>query len=585
MKRLQLLKRLALIACALVLPSTGGGADRTWIERSDRNAALVFDRLGTFAPEQASYFGAERFDAQVLDLKPGHVARFDAATQRAQAELERRRRTEADARVRQDLDILIEALARQRRTRSLEQRLLVPYYELPKSVFQGLQILLDARNSAARQQHALPRLQRYAGMSPGATPLALLARARTAERVDIAGLIWPYEGEVVQGLANCERFIAGIAELFRDSSVSGWEPAHEQLAAQLRDYCAWVKRAVLPHTRKSHRLPRELYDDRLRSEGVAIGAEQAIALGRFGFGEIRDEMTRIAADIARERSLPSADYRDVLRQLKRDAVPPDRILALYRERLAAIEQIVARERLVTLPQRAVSIRLASEAESAAIPAPYFNLPRLIGNRGEMGEFVLPLRNPNAQSAAALDDYTADAVTWTLIAHEARPGHDLQFASMVERGVSLARAVFAFNSTNAEGWGLYAESLVLSYLAPDARLFSLQWRLLRAARAFLDPMVNLGRMTSAEAKAFLMREVAVSEPFAQQEADRYAFDAPGQAVSYFYGYSKLRELRLKAELALGERFDLQRFNDLVLAQGLLPPQLLERAVLDELARAR
>jgi uncharacterized protein (DUF885 family) len=127
--------------------------------------------------------------------------------------------------------------------------------------------------------------------------------------------------------------------------------------------------------------------------------------------------------------------------------------------------------------------------------------------------------------------------------------------------------------------------VLPYLAPDARLFSLQWRLLRAARAFLDPMVNLGRMTSAEAKAFLMREVAVSEPFAQQEADRYAFDAPGQAVSYFYGYSKLRELRLKAELALGERFDLQRFNDLVLAQGLLPPQLLERAVLDELARAR
>ena len=70
-----------------------------------------------------------------------------------------------------------------------------------------------------------------------------------------------------------------------------------------------------------------------------------------------------------------------------------------------------------------------------------------------------------------------------------------------------------------------------------------------------------------------------------QAYRYAFRMPGQAVSYFYGYTRLRELRLKAELALGPRFEQRRFHDLVIAQGLLPPKLLERTVMQEIERMR
>ena len=155
--------------------------------------------------------------------------------------------------------------------------------------------------------------------------------------------------------------------------------------------------------------------------------------------------------------------------------------------------------------------------------------------------------------------------------------------MVERGVPLARAVFAWNSTNVEGWGLYAEAIMLPYYPAEGQLFALQLRLMRAARAFLDPMVNLGRMTPQAAKDYLMREVTLSEAMAQQEADRYAFRAPGQAVSYLYGYSRLRELRMKAEIALGLHFEPQEFHDLIIAQGLLPPRLLESAVMAELSR--
>ena len=569
---------------AVVVAAAAGVAtaqDRAWIEASDRYSNQLLETLGAFYPEWMSELGLERYDTAVRDLQQRRVERADAALSAMAARLRAARLNERDARVREDLEILLDAIARERRTALLEQRLLVPYRDLPREVFEGLQVLLDQRNADSRKQHALERLRRYAGITPGTQPIAELARARTLERAE-GGRLWPYRGEVEQQLGNCQRYVAGIAELFRASPVQGWEPAHERLATQLAAHCEWVKSAVLPRARPAPALPPEIYADRLRRVGVDITPEQAIALGTTTFAEVREQMGHVAAALARDKNLPSADYREVLRALKRDAVPPEQMLELYKGRLAELEKIIVREKLITLPSRAASIRLASEAESAAIPAPYMNAPRLIGNKGELGEFVIPLTNPNAKGGVN-DDFTAPASAWSLTAHEARPGHELQFTAMVERGVSLARAVFASNSTNAEGWGLYAEAITLPYYPDDGRLFALQLRLMRAARCFLDPMVNLGRIPPQAAKDFLMQEVLLSDAMAQQEADRYAFRWPGQAVSYLYGYSRLRELRMKAEIALREKFDQREFHDLIIAQGLLPPRLLEQAVLAELAR--
>jgi uncharacterized protein (DUF885 family) len=68
--------------------------------------------------------------------------------------------------------------------------------------------------------------------------------------------------------------------------------------------------------------------------------------------------------------------------------------------------------------------------------------------------------------------------------------------------------------------------------------------------------------------------------ANQEVERYTFWAPGQANAYFYGYLRLRELRDGVEKAMGNRFSAQAFHDFVLAQGLLPPRLLKKAVFDD-----
>ena len=72
-------------------------------------------------------------------------------------------------------------------------------------------------------------------------------------------------------------------------------------------------------------------------------------------------------------------------------------------------------------------------------------------------------------------------------------------------------------------------------------------------------------------------MGLSKAMARQELDRYTFNAPGQAGSYFYGYSRLLELRAETELALGDKFDRLAFNNFVIDQGMLPPDLLAKAV--------
>jgi hypothetical protein len=259
------------------------------------------------------------------------------------------------------------------------------------------------------------------------------------------------------------------------------------------------------------------------------------------------------------------------------------ILPFYKKRLGEIEAIIVKQNLVTLPDRPARIRIATPAESTEQPAPHMSPPPLLNNTGEQGEFVLPLNMPPTKGVTKpekIDDFTYDAASWTIIAHEARPGHELQFDSMVEHGVSRARALYAFNSTNVEGWGLYAEYITKPYMPLEGQLISLQFRLQRAARAFLDPELQSGKIKPEDAMRVLTEDVNLSVPYAKQEVERYTFRSPGQANSYFYGFTKLLELRKETEAALGKKFDQKKFHDFILAQGLLPPNLMRQAVLQD-----
>ncbi|HEX9773318.1 MAG TPA: DUF885 domain-containing protein [Steroidobacteraceae bacterium] len=577
--------RQGFLALMLAASALAQANDAAWVEQSNANAAPLLDVMARYAPESAAALGVDGHDEAVFDLKPGYDTRFEADLAALSGELEAKLATTTEPRVRQDLQILVTAARDQATTSRLNRQLMLPYFDLGQVLFRSFDSLLDPRVAKERYPAALTRLRRYTGTEPGYTPIAELARARIEERFATPGLTGPWTVEVEQSLENQPRYLDGIKEAFEKSGLEAWQDEHAKLVSQLDEHAKWVKSTVLPRARRTNRLPPEIYADNLRNFGVKADPQELIQTALIGYMQARDELDALARQVARERKYPDADYRAVLAQLKKDTIANDDLMPTYRARLGNIEEIVRRERIVTMPDRAAVIRLASEGESTAQPAPHLSPPRLIGNTGEPAEFVLPLENPNAPPGTKMDDFTFDAITWTLTAHEARPGHELQFAKMVENGTSIPRVIFAFNSANVEGWALYAEAVMKQYLPVEGQIGSLQMRLMRAARAFLDPMINLGTMEPVAAQQFLMKEVGLSEPMAKQEIDRYSFRAPGQATSYFYGYQKQLELRARAEMALGARFDELSYHDFVIGEGLLPPELLEQAVMERYVAPR
>ena len=557
-----------------------------WTRRSDLLAAPVVELYALAQPESTSAMGLALADAHTTDLAGDWRGRIRSAVARATQSLEEARNTERDPRVREDIAILLDAVQKIARGIDVEEAHLVALVDVPRLVFKGLRVLLDEQNPIARKRLALGRLRRYAGLEPGSVALAVSAEADTRGRLRQPGLTGPYEVELRTALGLGPVLVEGIGDLLRGSGLDGWDDAYAALRAQCAAYAAFVERELLPRARADHRLPPAVYAQALQRVGVDIPPAELTALAHAAFDAIQAEMQTLAPQVADELGLTSYDYRSVIRDLKRRQIHGDAgaIVTFYRKRLDELEAIVRREKLLTLPDRPARIRVATLAESAESPVAHMNPAPLIDNTGQVGEFVLPLDVPPAAGAdpAAVersDDFTHDAITWTLTAHEARPGHEVQFDRMVEAELSLARAVFAFNSVNVEGWALYAEQVMLPFMPRAGQLCSLQMRLHRAARAFLDPELQSGQIAPADAQAFLERELVFSPTFARSEVERYTFRSPGQATSYFYGYIKLVALRAETEKALGPAFDACAFHDFVLDQGLLPPAALRTAVLE------
>jgi uncharacterized protein (DUF885 family) len=551
------------------------GETPEWVQKSDEAAKPLLEYITKYTPESGSSIGVDQADEGVADLKPNIYRRSTEDGEKIIRQLQATEAAESDPKVRLDLEILVTALKNGLETRRLNQELMLPFYDVGEVVFDGMQSLLDPRNSASRQAKAIVRLARYAGQETGFEAITELAKARTEEMLGNTQLVRPYVAQVNDAINNTQTYLDGVAESFRAAKLTGWEPAHAALARQLLDYKNWLQKTILPQARQTNVLPEAIYADNLKNNGVLIDPHTLMERARFEFVEIRDEMQTLAKVIAQQDNLSSSDYRDVIRHLKHKTVSPDKLLAFYQERLAQIEKLVTENNIVTLPKRPTIIRLASGAETAEEPAPHMNPPRLIGNHGEYGEFVIP----NGKDGVD-EDFVNEGESWTLTAHEARPGHDLQFTSMVDNGVSIARSIFADNSANVEGWAVYMEAVMEPFEPLDGQLFSLDDRLLRISRAFLDPMLNLGLMKPEEAQAFLVHEVVLSESDAKGEVGRYTYRAPGQAAAYFYGYMSLRELRERTELALKTSFNEKAYHDFILSQGLLPLNLMTEAIQDE-----
>ncbi|GAB4520457.1 MAG: hypothetical protein Tsb0010_04770 [Parvularculaceae bacterium] len=148
-------------------------------------------------------------------------------------------------------------------------------------------------------------------------------------------------------------------------------------------------------------------------------------------------------------------------------------------------------------------------------------------------------------------------------HEAIPGHHLN-SEVTARSGGGGR----FNSGYAEGWAIYAE-----YLAVEAGLYSSDYdrtgmiakHLWAASRLVIEPGIHLHGWSRDQAIAFMREHSAMPEAEIALEIDRY-IAMPAQSLSYMLGYLEFRDMRRRAEAALGEKFDIREFHHVVMAGG-------------------
>jgi len=200
-----------------------------------------------------------------------------------------------------------------------------------------------------------------------------------------------------------------------------------------------------------------------------------------------------------------------------------------------------------------------------------------------GEYMSPSEDGSRPGIFYVNTYDLPTrKTWDaedLFLHEAIPGHHFQLALQQELGELPAFRRFGGETAFIEGWGLYSEGLGKDlgvYTDPYSWFGRLQGELWRAVRLVVDTGLHSKGWTRQQVLDYMFENSSVSEPDAIAEAERY-IAWPGQALAYKIGELKIKELRARAEAALGDRFDIREFHAEVLKDGSVPLDILEQKI--------
>ena len=237
---------------------------------------------------------------------------------------------------------------------------------------------------------------------------------------------------------------------------------------------------------------------------------------------------------------------------------------------AFIAQVMAKapEYFHTLPKAPLEVRAVEEWRQETAPVAFYNAPTPDGSRP--GIYYVNLADMNQVLKPQIEGISY---------HEGAPGHHFQIARQIElTGLPKFRR-FGGYGAYAEGWGLYAERIGKEmgfYQDPYSEFGHLSLELWRAVRLVTDTGLHGKRWTREQAIRYFQDNSLLSERDIVKEVERY-INWPGQATSYKIGQLKIVELRRKAEQALGNRFDIRDFHEVVLANGSLPLDVLEAQV--------
>lgn len=221
-----------------------------------------------------------------------------------------------------------------------------------------------------------------------------------------------------------------------------------------------------------------------------------------------------------------------------------------------------------LPKAALDVRAVEPFREQTASVAFYNPPAPDGSRP--GIYYVNLADMNQVLKPQIEGITY---------HEGAPGHHFQIAFAQEQGDLPKFRKFGFYGAYTEGWGLYAEQLGKEmgfYQDPYSDFGRLSLELWRATRLVTDSGMHAKRWTREQAIEYFKQNTLLSDRDIVKEVERYLV-WPGQATSYKTGQLKILALRAKARKALGDRFDIRDFHQVVLGSGALPLGVLEEQV--------
>ncbi|GIH15086.1 DUF885 domain-containing protein [Rugosimonospora africana] len=308
------------------------------------------------------------------------------------------------------------------------------------------------------------------------------------------------------------------------------------------------RRLIAMHT-TTRRSAEELHETGLRM--VAQLAEEYREIGGRAFGT-----TKLPDIFDRLRNDPALRWRD-----------GDELLDAARSAVARAEA-AAPSWFGRLPDRGCEVRAVPADEAPGAAGAYYTPRAIDGSRP--GIYFA-----NTHEAQERDRTQSESTAF----HEAVPGHHFQSSIAMElTGLPMLRRLAPFTAYT-EGWGLYSERLAVEmglYSDDIALLGMLSTDSLRAARLVVDTGMHAKGWSRAQAARYLMEQTPVMPIEVESEIDRY-IAAPGQALAYMVGRLEIQRIRAAAEKALGPRFDIRGFHDVILGSGALPLSVLAELV--------
>ncbi|HKN54858.1 MAG TPA: DUF885 domain-containing protein [Amycolatopsis sp.] len=408
-----------------------------------------------------------------------------------------------------------------------------------------------------------------AGLADGLKPPAFLARTGIAYvdrylaapdadplRVTPPVPVEGFEAERDRLLAEVvrpayARYRAFLAEEVEPAGLPEERPGIGHLPGGQEKYAILIRAETT-----TERTAQDLHDT-----GVAIIAkleEEYLELGAKVFGT-----TDLAEIFERLRTDPALCWRD-----------GEELLEGAREAIARAEA-AAPQWFSTVPEQKCLVASVPDAEAESGAIAYYIRPSFDGVR------------PGTYYANTFEaDKRQRTLSESVAFHEAVPGHHFQqCTAQGVTGVPLLRRFVHFNSYG-EGWGLYSERLAdeMGLYSDDvARLGMLTQDSMRAGRLVVDTGLHALGWSRQQAVDYFREHTPMAQIEIDAEIDRYIGN-PGQALGYMVGRLEIERLRAEAEDALGDRFDIRGFHEVVLGNGMVPLPVLATAVAEWIERS-